>query len=260
MRYEKSEITKSYYEKSNFEFLSRGEAAAIIVSGENYKKFTKNFRQPFDEIFVSAMQKTLINLCKRIPTCIVGYTSQFDLAVFFDSPDGYEKASWYNYDTAKIATLASSIATFKFNKYFEKSAKSYVMSGSNFDETRKFTAMQAYVSAIDTGAFFTAKCFNIKRDKISEYLNLFQRQTSDNAVYEIGLMYFDETELVGKTTAEIQLMVYDKAKTRLESFPSGFTKGSFCVRSDASEASAARAAWTIKDDFPNELLENRPYI
>ena len=254
MRYEKDEITKSYYEKSNYEFLSRGEAAAIIISGENYRKFTQNFQHPYDEIFIRSMQKTLVHLCKRIPTCIVGYTSKFDLAVFFDSPEGYEKTSWYNYDTAKIATLGSSIATFKFNRYFEKAAKSYVMSGSNFDETRKFTAMQAYVSAIDTGAFFTAKCFNIKKDKISEYLTIFQRQTVDSAVYEMGLLHFDEAELVGKTTSEIQLMVYDKAKIRLDDFPPTFRGGSFCVKSDNRDnvgVNTNHDCWIIRDDFPH---------
>ena len=260
MKYEKEEITKSYYENPNFNFLSRGEAAAIVITGEGYKKFTQNFCHPFDEIFTSAMQKTLVNLCQRIPTCIVGYTSEFDLALFFDSPERYEETSWYNYDTAKIATLASSIATFEFNRFFEKLAKSYVMSGNNFDETRKLTAMQGYVSAIDNGAFFTAKCFNIKRVKISEYLKLFQRQTTDDSVHEIGLSYFDEAELTGKTTAEIQLMIYDKAKVQLDDFATCFTRGSFCVKTDPNDAdeTAVLEPWTIKDDFPYEISENRP--
>jgi tRNA(His) guanylyltransferase len=230
MKYQKEDITKSFYENISYNFLKRNETAAIIINGENYNEYSKKFQKPYDNIFISSMNKALVHMCSQIPTCLFGYTSCFDMAIFFSPPETFEQTSWFNYDTNRIATYASSVVTFEYNRFFEKTAKSYVMSGKNFDETRKFTAMQGYVSAIDAGAFFTAKCFNIKKDQISDYVYLLQKQTINGAVHEMGLMYFKEEELIGKTASEIQLMVFEKAKTNFDNYPASFKHGSFCVK------------------------------
>ncbi|MFR6329338.1 MAG: tRNA(His) guanylyltransferase Thg1 family protein [Eisenbergiella sp.] len=141
--------------------------------GENYEDFTKNFQKPYDTIFLASMKKALQYLCRSIPSRLAGYTSRFDMAVFFSAPDSFETPSWYNYDMSD-RHLASSMASFAFNRIFEKAADSYVMSGNNFDETRKFTAMRLRLS-IDAGALFTAKCFNIKKEQIADYLYLLQK-------------------------------------------------------------------------------------
>lgn len=225
MLHRKDDITKSYYENTQYNFLSRGECAAIIISGEDYKKFTRKFNKPYDALFLSAMKQTLTSLCAEVPTCIQGYTSRFDIAVFFEAPEEFEMPSWYSFDTNKIATLSASIATLKFNRAFEKSAKSYVLSGNNFDETKKFTIMQAYVAAIEDGAFFTAKCFNIKKEKIADYIRLMKEQTSESALRDTALAYFKEEEIAGKSAHHLKKMIYEKAGVDFDKYPEEFRCG-----------------------------------
>ena len=265
MKYQKEDITKSYYENISYNFLKRDEAAAIVINGENYKNYSEKFQKPYDNIFVSSMNKALTHMCSQIPTCLFGYTSRFDMVIFFGSPDSFETASWYNYDTNKIATYAASAATFEYNRIFEKTAKSYVMSGKNFDETRKFTAMQGYVSAIDSGAFFTAKCFNIKKDQIADYIYLLQKKTINDSVHEMGLMYFKESELAQKSSSEIQLMVFDKAGANFDNYPASFKHGSFCVRNfehdgELLDPSAKEGAFVIDKNSPLLKPGSKTYI
>lgn len=265
MEYRKEEITKSYYENTSFNFLKRNMPAVICISGEDYRKFTEKFQKPYDSIFLSSMQNTLAYLCEQVPGCIIGYTKEFDMTIIFDSPSNIETPSWYNYDTNKITTLTASMATLKFNKTFEKNAKSYVMSGNNFDETRKFTAMQGYVSAIESGALFTSKCFNIQTDQIAEYLFLQQKQTIDNAVQDMGLLYFKENELADKSSSDIQFMVFDKANVNFDSYPSEFKRGVACVKNtyrDGELISPLKeaGAWVIDKHMPLLKPGNRAYI
>lgn len=265
MKYQKEEVTKSFYENISYNFLKRNETAAIIINGENYKEYSEKFQKPYDNIFISSMNKALIHMCSQIPTCLFGYTSCFDMAIFFSSPETFEQTSWFNYDTNRIATYASSVVTFEYNKVFEKTAKSYVMSGKNFDETRKFTAMQGYVSAIDAGAFFTAKCFNIKKDQIIDYIYLLQKQTIQDAVHEMGRIYFNDNELAGKTSSEIQLMVFDKAGLNFDSYPDPFKHGSFCVRNfehngELIVPEAEEGEFVIDESSPLLKPDSKTYI
>ena len=265
MKYRKPDITKSYYENSPYTFLKREEMAAVVLRGENYEDFTKNFQKPYDTIFLASMKKALQYLCRSIPSCLAGYTSRFDMAVFFSAPDSFETPSWYNYDMNRIATLASSMASFAFNRIFEKAADSYVMSGNNFDETRKFTAMQGYVSSIDAGALFTAKCFNIKKEQIADYLYLLQKNTIDAAIHEMGLLYFREDELSGKSSSEIQFMVFDRAGINFDSYPSSFRHGSFCVRNRERNGmlinpAAEKGDWVPDPEFPLLKPDCRDYL
>ncbi len=243
MEYRKPDKTKSYYENMNFNFLKRSDMAAVAVSGEDFDSYTANFQKPYDNIFLTAMNRTLEYLCSSIPTCVFGYTKEFELYVFFEAPENFESPSWFNYDTNKISTLSASMATLKYNETFNKTARSYVMSGDNFDETRKFTAMQAYVSAIESGALFTAKCFNIKKEQIPDYIYLLQKQTLENSIRKMGSAYFDEESLKGKTSSEIQFMVFDRNGTNFDSYPAAFKHGSACVKNRDRE-------WTIDADFP----------
>ncbi len=254
MQYKKEDNTKSYYENINFNFLKRSDMAAVAINGEDFVSYTENFQKPYDNIFLTAMTKTLRYLCASIPDCVFGYTKEFDLYIFFEAPKNYESPSWFDYDTNRIAALTASMATLKYNESFNKTAKSYVLSGNNFDETRKFTAMQAYVSAIDNGALFTSKCFNIKKEQIKTYISLLKQQTVENAVRSMGLMYFKETELDGKSSSEIRDMVFDKNGTNFDDYPAAFRCGSACVKNkkdDGSliEPSKADEDWVIDPDF-----------
>lgn len=265
MEYKKEEITKSYYENTPFNFLKRNLPAVILISGEEYQKFTEKFQKPYDSIFLSSMQNTLVYMCSQIPGCIMGYTKEFDMTIIFNSPSNIETPSWYNFDINKITTLTASMATLKFNKTFEKSAKTYVMSGNNFDETRKFTAMQGYVSAIEEGALFTSKTFNIQPDQIADYLFLQQKQTIDNAVHEMGLEYFKEAELADKSSSDIQFMVFDKSGINFDSYPSEFKRGTACVKNTIKDGELISplkeaGAWVIDKHMPLLKPGSRSYI
>lgn len=265
MIYKKEEITKSYFENASFSFLKRNMPMVIAVSGENYLEFIKDFQKPYDSIFILAMQNTLKHLCDAVPGCIFGYTEDFDLILVITPPENIENSSWFNYDTQKIVSLASSMTAMEFNKTFEKSAKSYVLAGNNFDETKKINAMQGYVNAIDKGAIFSAKCFNLMADELYKYIYAKQKESINTAIKEMGRSYFKEEDLANKSSSDIQFMVFDKAGINFDDYPASFKHGSACIRNYKNGDSLFSelnpiGAWVIDNKMPMMREVNRNYI
>lgn len=265
MIYKKEEITKSFFENVSFSFLKRNLPMIISVSGENYPEFIKDFQKPYDPIFISAMQKTLLQLCERIPGCIFGYTEAFDLTLVIMPPANIESTSWYSLDTQRIVSLAASITAMEFNRTFEKSAKSYVLGGNNFDETKKINAMQGYVNAIDKGAVFSAKCFNLSPDEIYKYIYARQKESIGISVKAAARTFFKENELVGKSSSDIQFMIFDKAGINFDDYPAAFKHGSACLKNYSIDGSLfselhPENAWVIDKEMPMLRDDNKEYV
>ena len=261
----KEDITKSMFEDMSYMFLKRNSPAIIMIEGEDYREFVSKFQKPFDPLFTDTMQQTLKYMCENIPCCIFGYTKEFEVTILLLPPKDISEKTWFGRDVQKITSMAASMATVKFNKYFEKTAKSYVMAGNNFDETRKLSAMQGYVNAIDKGAFFTAKCFNIALNDIPEYIYKQQKESIHTGVQLMGRTYFSEEELRGKTQADIQFMVFDKAGINFDSYLPENKRGSACVRSHRAEEMLEHMGiedelWEINKDVPVLKPENREFI
>lgn len=259
------EITKSYYEDISYVFLKRNLPAVIVVSGDGYRKFVKNFQKPYDPLFMKTMQSTLKYLCDSVPGCVFGYTEGFEFVLLLTPPSGIEETSWFTYDVQKIASLTASLATMKFNKLFEKNAKSYVMAGNNFDQTKKLTAMQGYVNAIDTGALFTAGCFNLPAHDIFRYLEAKQKSALNQAIGDMGETYFSAQELAGKTASEVQKMAFENRGINFEDYPNEFKRGSACLKMSAengiSDGLPQNASiWKIDREMPLLCEDTRSYI
>ncbi len=248
----KHEITKSWYEDISYVFLKRSAPAVLTIGGEDYPGFVQKFQKPYDPIFLNAMQETLKYLCESIPGCILGYTHAFECTLVLAAPKQIETPSWFNLDVQKIVSLAAGMASMKFNKCFEKTAKTYVMAGNNFDETKKLSAMQGYVSAIDKGAVFSAACFNLPAEEVFRYLYQKQKSAIETAVFETGSAFFTEKELSGKSAAEIQFMFFDKTGQNFDNYPADFKHGAACISEDG--------IWKIDREMPILRDENRGYI
>ncbi len=246
------EATGSWYEDVSFTFLKRNMPAVIRISGQQYHDFVRKFQKPYDPVFLGSMQETLRYLCDTIPGCVFGYTQSFTFILVLQTPAHIETTSWFSSDIQKIASVSASMATLKFNKIFEKNAKSYVMTGNHFDETKQLNAMQGYVGAIDKGALFLANCFNIPAEDLFHYLYLQQKQSIESAVLETGAAYFTEKELAGKSAAQIQFMYFDKTGKNFDDFPAEFKRGAACIQDEEE--------WIVDREMPMLREENRDYI
>ena len=258
------ELIESYYESDSFDFLKRNMPIIIQIRLENYEKFIEKFLKPFDRLYVDSIQETLKHLCENISDCVFGYATEYSYTIVVCPSQNDEHIIGYNYDIQRMSTLAASMATLQFNRIFEKKAKTYVMNGTNFDKTFKLNAMQVYVSSIEKGAAFSARCFNISKEGIYEYLHQQQKSCIENGIYEMGKTYLTESELEENSSGRVQFMVYEKEKINFDNYPTDYKRGTACYRKKAdfeeSEASGQEQIWFIDKNMPMLKKENEEFI
>lgn len=261
----KEELLKIHKQYCPEQHIDSGSPVIIQITGKGYTDFIGRFQKPFDEIFLSSMKNTLKYLCSKIPECVYGYSENFDFTLVLNPSKSGEGLLCSGYDIHEISSMASSMATLRFNRVFEKAAKSYVMAGNNFDETNKLSAMQGYVASIDKGALFTAKVFNLPSEQVFGYIHLQQKHRISSGIFEMGLAYFNESEISGRSSSEIQFMVFDKAGVNFDNYPNEFKRGLSCVKNnmymdELIDAAYEEDAWVIDKNIPILKDENRDYI
>ena len=145
---------------------------AIRIDGKAFHTFTKGLYKPFDDILVKAMQETMRYLCKNIQGCVFGYTQSDEITLILTDYATFETSAWFDYEVQKICSIVASMATMAFNKFFTKNVNAYL--DYYYDTWNVTVEDQTYVDilnkAIEKGAIFDARCFNISKEEVT---NLF---------------------------------------------------------------------------------------
>ena len=70
--------------------------------------FTKKFLKPFDMLFVDTMQKTMLQLCKEIDTCVFGYTQSDEISLVLCDYKTIETMAWFDNRLEKLCRVVAS--------------------------------------------------------------------------------------------------------------------------------------------------------
>ena len=101
-----------------------------------------------------------------------------------------------------MCSIAASMATMAFNKYFAKEVDAYCSNLNN-------SGVQAnrYIAAKLRGAMFDARVFNIPKEEVTNLVYWRQLDATRNSIQMVGQANFSQTELNGKSCNEIQDML-----------------------------------------------------
>ena len=109
---------KENYENVAKSKLVRRMPVAIRIDGKAFHTFTKGFNKPFDKVLMQAMQRTTEYLCKNIQGCVFGYTQSDEISLILVDYKKLNSSAWFDYQVQKMCSVAASMATMAFNKYF----------------------------------------------------------------------------------------------------------------------------------------------
>ena len=260
---------KTYYEERAESRLTRRTPVIIRIDGRAFHTFTKNFSRPYDAVFHNAMNKTTKYLCQNIQGCKFGYTQSDEISLFLTDYDTLETDAWFDYRVQKMCSIASSMATMAFNKFFAESAKKwvddYVRQYGAFVNEQDIKLVNAHEKAIEKGAMFDARVFNIPEEEVVNYFIWRQQDATRNAIQMLGQTYFSHKELYKKSCNDIQEMLFHEKDINFNNMSVEFKRG-ICVWKDAGEwimdkcipvftTSNGRAF--IESMFPAEVKSNR---
>lgn len=243
------------YEKRNQYYLQKRTPVAIRVDGRSFHTFTKGFKRPFDDILVKTMQGTAKYMCENIQGAKFAYVQSDEITIILVDYDTLETDCWFNYRTDKLCSIAASMATMAFNKFFAKNANNYYLDYIDnrhvtVEDTIYFDKLSA---AIEKGAMFDARCFNIPKEEVTNLIYWRQLDASRNSVEMVGRAYFSHNELMNKSCSNIQDMLMKEFSINWNDYPTYLKRGSACLKN-------INGGWFIDLDMPMLKGENRSYV
>lgn len=271
---------KTFYEEIPKTKLMRRCPVTIRIDGKAFHTFTRGFQKPFDEILIEAMQKTMKYLCENIQGCVLGYTQSDEITLILIDYKKLNSSAWFDYEVQKMCSIAASMATMAFNKFFKKNVENleqyyaieYETNGWYGKGTPEYEMCETYSKAVEKGAMFDARCFNIPKEEVTNLIYWRQLDASRNSIQMVGQANFSHKELQNKSCNQIQDMLIDKG-INWNDLPTHQKRGSCCVRNNIvistdgtteiaqlRDSSESENVWIIDKEIPIFKGEGREYI
>lgn len=267
---------KTFYEQIPKTKLMRRTPVIVRIDGKAFHTFTRGFKRPFDEILIKTMQETTKYLCENIQGCVLGYTQSDEITLVLVDYQRFESCAWFDYEIQKICSISASMTTMAFNKFFAQNVKSYEFSDETWSEELKtFDTSRAdvYKKALEKGAMFDARVFNIPKEEVTNCVYWRQLDASRNSIQMVGQANFSHKELHCKTCNDIQDMLMLQKNINWNDFPTHQKRGTCVVRNKIvlesngitetamlRDTTKSENEWIIDKEMPLLKGDGREYI
>ena len=263
---------KNNYENRAKTYLTRRMPVIIRLDGRAFHTFTKGMKKPYDEIFHNTMNATMKYLCENIQGCKIGYTQSDEITLLLTDYDTLDTDAWFDNNVQKICSVSASMATMAFNKYLFKYADEYcdsVAALQDFDIEGKYISVLQ--KALENGAMFDSRCFNIPEDEVTNCFIWRQQDATRNAIQMLGQCNFSHRELQGKSCNDIQDMLMTQKGINFNDMPTEFKRGVCCIKEEyypeampgyedcPIDAESVRTRWVLDKDIPI-FTQDRDYV
>lgn len=251
---------KTFYEEIPKTKLMRRTPVIIRIDGKAFHTFTKGFKRPFDEILIKTMQETTKYLCENIQGCVLGYTQSDEITLVLVDYQKLETSAWFDYEVQKICSIAASMVTMAFNKFFKSNVSNwmeeYNISCIDYNNEGKdenlLKLKDTYWRALDRGAMFDARVFNIPKEEVTNCIYWRQLDATRNSIQMVGQANFSHKELQKKSCSDIQDMLMLQKGINWNDFPAYQKRGSCVIKENGK--------WIIDKDIPIFKGEGREHI
>lgn len=275
---------KAFYEQIPKTRLMRRTPVVIRIDGKAFHTFARGFKRPFDDVLIKTMQETTKYLCENIQGCVLGYCQSDETSLVLIDYQRFETSAWFDYEIQKMTSISASMATMAFNRIFNELVREYRFNnGENFDLSTKegeesHYLLQAYQNAVDKGAMFDARVFNLPKEEVTNCIYWRQLDASRNSIQMAGQANFSHKELQNKSCNDIQDMLMTHKGINWNDFPTYQKRGSCVVRNkyvsrhyystvtgenkeyNLRDSTQSENAWIIDKNIPIFKGEGREYI
>lgn len=246
---------------------------AIRIDGKAFHTFTRGFQKPFDEVLIKSMQQTMKYLCENIQGCVLGYTQSDEITLILVDYKKLTSSAWFDYEVQKMCSIAASMTTMAFNRAFAKNVGDYCTYNYECMDNTHENYEHILSLAVDKGAMFNARCFNIPKEEVTNLVYWRQLDTSRNSIQMLGQANFSHSELQNKSCNDIQDMLMMQKGINWNDLPVYQKRGSCCVRNkivvksngimetiQLRDTSKSENEWIVDKNIPIFRGEDRNYI
>lgn len=189
---------KSQYENRTRYYVPRRTYTVIRCDGKCFSSYTRGLDRPYDEQLMDDMLMTTQFLCREVAGCRFGYTQSDEISLVLTDFATIKTEAWFDGCVQKMASVSASLATGKFN------------------ELRPGKL-----------AFFDSRVFTIPDlGEVLNYVTWRQKDATRNSVSMAAQAKFSHKELHGKSSNEMQEMLFQTHGVNWNDYPVGFKRGS----------------------------------
>lgn len=223
------------------------------------------------------MQETTKYLCENIQNCIFGFTQSDEITLILVDYQKLNSSAWFDYEVQKMCSVAASMATMAFNKFFDNNVREYI---NKIMPNALSPLAVTYMQAVEKGAMFDARCFNIPKEEVTNLIYWRQLDATRNSIQMVGQANFSHKELQNKTCNMIQDMLYEQKGINWNDYPIYQKRGSCCIKEEYAvndngeeveidcvtdvdkpvENVTFRSRWIIDTQIPIFKGEDRAYV
>jgi tRNA(His) 5'-end guanylyltransferase len=180
------------------------------------------------------MDETTKFLCQNIQGAKIGYVQSDEISLVLTDFDDLNTSAWFDNNIQKIASVAASMATAKFNQLrFSKNAWT------------------------DKLAFFDARVFQVPtKTEAINYLIWRQNDATRNSISSVAQSMYSHKELHGKSSNQMQEMIFQNG-LNWNDLPTGLKRGRVICRQQEDSETTFWDKLTVTPRFShvdNELL------
>ena len=242
---------KEFYENVPKTNLMRRTPVVIRIDGKTFHSFTKGFKRPFDEVLIKTMQETTKYLCENIQGCVLGYTQSDEISLVLVDYQRFETSAWFDYEVQKMCSIAASMATMAFNKFFYENVFLYNGMASVDMSNKKYPYKEVYAKAVKKGAMFDARVFNIPKEEVTNYIYWRQLDASRNSIQMVGQANFSHKELQNKSCNDIQDMLMEQKGINWNDYPTVCKRGTAVIKKIIAREEKSFIDDMLEDSFDN---------
>lgn len=254
MRDELGDRMKKYYEDRTRITLPRRTYTIIRIDGKAFHTYTRGLNKPFDDGLINDMDDTACYLCKNIQGAKFGFVQSDEISILLTDFDKIGTDAWFDGNIQKMASVAASMATAKFNQLRTiRHLKNTI--GFNYDDIKL--------------AEFDARVFTIPSDyEVENYFIWRQQDTVRNSISSVAQSLYSHKELASKNVSEQQELIFQKGINWNDYAPK-YKRGRFIfkqeveketpfVSADKKQTTFMRSVW-VSDECPT-FTQNREFL
>lgn len=225
------------YEKINRHYALARMPLIIRVDGRAFHTLTKNFRKPFDDVFINAMLQGAIWTSEHMHGFKCAYVQSDEVSFLLTDYDTINTQGWYDYNIQKITSVTASLMTIHFNRYLWE------------DSFQVMHNLKKY-------PVFDARVFNVP---IADAARAFLWRAKDwhkNSIQMYARSFFSHKELHKKTCNDMLDMLRDN-NSPWEDISNHYKNGYFIIK---DENNAFKIIDNIRPNFEEINALIKPLI
>jgi tRNA(His) 5'-end guanylyltransferase len=241
------------YEGRSKTHLQRRTHTLLRLDGKAFHTFTRGYKRPYDLDLMGYMDAAALALCEKIEGARFGFVQSDEIQILLTDFGNQHSEMWFDGEVQKIVSVSASIATAAFNH-----ALNVKRLETAFDKRDRLSGgstsrelLEEFVQAPQ--ALFDSRVWQIA-PRIEVY-NAFlwrQQDATRNAISMTAQANFSHRQLQGKSSNEMQELLWQEKGLNFNDQPTGFKRGRFIEKVTSTQ----NVTYTDKRTGEQRVAEN----